>query len=214
MVGDRRAHPKGHNQRGTGKHPNGHTQRGTGKHPKGHTQRGTDMPSEGAAPEGVTPSGTGEPEGGNGVGRGQVAEIQRARMLTAMVQEVAERGAGNVSVGHVVGRSGVSRRTFYEIFDGREDCFLAAFDEAVERTARVVVPAYELSGSWRARMRGALTALLESLEYDSAMGRLLIAESLAAGPKALSGARACSSKSSPLSSRDVPKAKRVPIHQR
>jgi AcrR family transcriptional regulator/DNA-binding MarR family transcriptional regulator len=118
-------------------------------------------------------------------GRGQVSEIQRARMLTAMMQEISERGAANVSVAHVVGRSGVSRRTFYEIFEDREDCFLAAFDDALEHVGTVVVAAYEGPGSWRARIRAALTALLECLDYDPATGRLLIVESLAAGPRAL-----------------------------
>lgn len=136
-----------------------------------------------------TPS---EPVASNGheldesaLGRGRVSEIQRARMLTAMVQEIAERGAPNVSVAHVVGRSGVSRRTFYEIFEDREDCFLAAFDDALKHVAAVVIPAYETPGSWQAKIRTALTALLEHLDYDPAMGRLLIVESLAAGPKAL-----------------------------
>jgi AcrR family transcriptional regulator len=118
-------------------------------------------------------------------GRGQVAEIQRARMLTAMVQEVAERGGANVSVGHVVGRSGVSRRTFYEIFQDREDCFLAAFDEALKQVAAVVVPAYEQEGSWQAKTRAGLVALLEYLSYDPATGRLLVVESLAVGHRAL-----------------------------
>ena len=118
-------------------------------------------------------------------GRGQVAELQKARLLTAMVQEVSERGAANVSVGHVVGRSGVSRRTFYEIFDDREDCFLAAFDDGLNRVAAVVVPAFELSGMWSAGMRSALAALLDCFEHDPALGRLLIVESLAAGPGAL-----------------------------
>jgi AcrR family transcriptional regulator len=118
-------------------------------------------------------------------GHRQVAEIQRARMLTAMVQEISERGAANVSVAHVVGRSGVSRRTFYEIFEDREDCFLATFDDALEHVATVVIPAYEQPGPWRAKIRAALTALLECLDYDPATGRLLVVESLAAGPKAL-----------------------------
>ena len=118
-------------------------------------------------------------------GRGQVAELQRARLLTAMVQEVSERGAANVSVGHVVGRSGVSRRTFYEIFDDREDCFLAAFDEALQRVAAEVVSEYERSETWSAGMRSALTALLGCFEQDPALGRLLVVESLAAGPTAL-----------------------------
>jgi AcrR family transcriptional regulator len=102
-----------------------------------------------------------------------------------MVQEVSERGAASVSVAHAVARSGVSRRTFYELFDDREDCFLAAFDEALKQTAAAVVPAFQEAGSWRAKMRAALTALLESLECDPAVGRLLIVESLAAGPGAL-----------------------------
>jgi AcrR family transcriptional regulator/DNA-binding MarR family transcriptional regulator len=106
-------------------------------------------------------------------------------MLTAMVQEISERGAANVSVAHVVGRSGVSRRTFYEIFEDCEDCFLTAFDDALRGVAAVVLVAYEQPGSWQARIRAALTALLETLERDPATARLLIVESLAAGPRAL-----------------------------
>jgi AcrR family transcriptional regulator len=142
--------------------------------------------SEGAAAAGRPHPGTSEP-GANGVGseHKQVAELQRARMLTAMVQEVSGRGAANVSVAHVVARSGVSRRTFYEIFEDREDCFLAAFDETIERVAAAVVSAYQEGSSWRERVRAALTALLESLDHDPARGRLLIVESLAAGPGAL-----------------------------
>ena len=106
-------------------------------------------------------------------------------MLTAMVQEVSARGAANVSVGHVVGRSGVSRRTFYEIFDDGEDCFLAAFEESLQHAESVVVPAYETDGAWSARVRAGLAALLGFLDSDRAAARLLIVESLAAGPRAL-----------------------------
>ena len=120
-----------------------------------------------------------------GEGHKQVAELQKARLLTAMVQEVSERGAANVSVGHVVGRSGVSRRTFYEIFNDREDCFLAAFDEALHNATAVVAPAYETGGAWQTRVRAGLTALLGFLDRDRAAARLLIVESLAAGPAAL-----------------------------
>jgi AcrR family transcriptional regulator len=106
-------------------------------------------------------------------------------MLMAMVQEISERGAASVSVAHVVARSGVSRRTFYEIFEDRADCFLAAFDEALNSVRAVVVPAYEGPGSWQVKIRAALSLLLEALECDRALGRLLIVESLAAGPMAL-----------------------------
>jgi AcrR family transcriptional regulator len=120
----------------------------------------------------------------NGLGREHIADIQRARMLAAMVQECAERGVANVAVAHVVGRSGVSRRTFYEVFADREDCFLAAFDEALASVVRVVLPAFESQGRWSAKMRAALSALLGSFTTDLAKGRLLIVESLAAGQMA------------------------------
>ncbi len=106
-------------------------------------------------------------------------------MLTAMVEEAAERGAGSVTVANVVARSGVSRRTFYEIFEDREDCFLAAFDDAIEQVAQRVVPAYREQRQWGDAMRAALTQLLGSFEEDPRLGRLLVVEALGAGPRAL-----------------------------
>ena len=114
-----------------------------------------------------------------------VAEIQRARIVSAMAEVCRERGASNVSVAHVVGRAGVSRRTFYELFSDRDDCFLAAFDDAVERIGALVMPAWRGDGSWRERIRGSLVALLSFLDYDPGMGRLVIVESLGAGRSAL-----------------------------
>jgi AcrR family transcriptional regulator len=121
----------------------------------------------------------------NGPGRERVGEIQRARMLAAMADVVSERGAGDVTVAHVVGRSGVSRRTFYEIFEDREDCFLAAFDDGVAHIAGMVVPAFEGEQCWRDRVREGLAALLGFLEDESAVGRLVVVEALGAGPRVL-----------------------------
>ena len=121
----------------------------------------------------------------SGVGREKVSEIQRARILGAMTEVASERGAANVTVAHVVARSGVSRRTFYELFEDREACFLAAFDGAAARIAARAVPAYEGEKRWRDRMRAALAELLEFLDEEPEMGRLCIVESLAAGPLAL-----------------------------
>jgi AcrR family transcriptional regulator len=119
------------------------------------------------------------------VGREQVSDIQRARILAAMADVASELGAGNATVARVVARSGVSRRTYYELFADREGCFLAAFDQAVARACAVVTPAFEERGPWRAKVRAALTALLEFLDREQTMGRVLIVESLGAGPKAL-----------------------------
>jgi AcrR family transcriptional regulator len=124
-------------------------------------------------------------------GQGHVEGFQRARILGAMVEVALERGASEVTVAHVVSRAGVSRRTFYEIFSDREDCLLAALDDALERVAAVVVGAYEGEGSargvrgWRERIRTALIELLGLFDEDPGLGRLVVVESLAAGPRAL-----------------------------
>jgi AcrR family transcriptional regulator len=106
-------------------------------------------------------------------------------MLAAMVEVAAERGAANVTVAHVVARSGVSRRTFYEIFEDREACFIAAFDEAARCAGEYVLDAYGSAGKWRERIRAGLVALLEFLDAEPCMGRLLVVESLGAGAAAL-----------------------------
>lgn len=108
--------------------------------------------------------------------RERITDIQRTRMLAAVAQACAERGAANITVAHVVARAGVSRRTFYEIFDDIEGCFLAAFDDVVARASERVRPAYDMALPWRERIRAALIALLEFLEAEPFMGRLAIVE--------------------------------------
>jgi AcrR family transcriptional regulator/DNA-binding MarR family transcriptional regulator len=121
----------------------------------------------------------------NGLEREQVSDIQRARMLAAMAEVACERGAGNVTVAHIVARSGVSRRTFYEQFADREECLRAAFDTAVERIAARVVPAYERHQRWRDRIRASLQALLQFLDDEPYQGCLAIVQALGAGQAAL-----------------------------
>lgn len=128
---------------------------------------------------------------GNGINLGHatvsgcVDGIQRARILAAMAELCAEHGAANVTVAYVVARSGVSRRTFYELFSDREACFLATLDEAVEHCLRSVLPAYAAPGRWRERIRASLVALLEFLQEEPFRGRLMVVETLGAGTKAL-----------------------------
>ena len=114
---------------------------------------------------------------------GQVTEIQRARMIAAMIDTISERGRSGTTVAHVVSRSGVSRRTFYEVFEDFEDCFLAALDQSIARAAEYVREVYEPTAKWNTRIRAALISLLEFVEDEPAMGRLCILETLGAGRK-------------------------------
>lgn len=121
-------------------------------------------------------------------GHGSLAQIQRTRMLDAMVRAACEYGAANVTVAHVTRRAGVSRRTFYELFDDSQDCLLAAIDEALARARQRVSPVYHgVQGGWRAQVRAGLVALLGFLDEHPDTARLLIVEWLATGPRGLAG---------------------------
>ncbi len=121
-----------------------------------------------------------------GVEPGGVAEIQRARIITAAIEAVAELGYAGLTVAEVVLRARISRRTFYELYDDREDCFVAAFEEALARARGPVIEAYEaVGGTWRGRIEAGLLALLAFCDEQPAYARLLIVDGLAAGPAVL-----------------------------
>ena len=117
----------------------------------------------------------------------QVLDVQRARILAAMIQVVAQDGgAGAVTVARVVSRAGVSRRTFYDLFDGCEDCFLAVFEDALARASDVVRGAVQGAPSaWREQIRAGLFALLALFAEEPALGSLLVVDALGAGPEVL-----------------------------
>jgi AcrR family transcriptional regulator len=110
-----------------------------------------------------------------------VQDFQRARIVSAMVEVAAEVGYIGAAVAPVVARAGVSRRTFYELFDGREECFLAAFEWGVEQARQVVVEAYGMPRSWRDRVRQGLAALLVFLDSEPELARMCVIEALGAG---------------------------------
>ena len=90
-----------------------------------------------------------------------------------------------MTVRRVSDRAGVSNKTFYDLFSDREDCFLAAFELAVERLAGRVLPAWESEREWTARVRAALGALLGVLDDEPALRTLVFVEALGAGPRVL-----------------------------
>jgi AcrR family transcriptional regulator len=115
----------------------------------------------------------------------EVSEVQRSRVLGAARRVVSEHGYEGMSVARVTGRAGVSRRTFYDLFEDRDDCFLTLFTRAVEVARDRVVPAYESQGSWAAGVRRALAELLGLLDEEPAIGRVLLVDALRAGPRVL-----------------------------
>ncbi|HEY1596542.1 MAG TPA: TetR/AcrR family transcriptional regulator [Thermoleophilaceae bacterium] len=126
------------------------------------------------------------PRGPHRLAREEVLASQRARMLEAMAHAVAAKGYAATTVADVVGGAGVSRKTFYEHFQDKEDCFLAAFDAGVGVLVNAVERAtLEACGEWRDHIRAGVRAYLATLASVPDFARTFLIEVLAAGPHAL-----------------------------
>jgi AcrR family transcriptional regulator len=123
--------------------------------------------------------------GPNGLPRGQVTEIQRSRMLAAAVEAVDEVGYARMTVAQVISRARVSRKTFYDVFADREDCFLAAFEQALAQAEILAREAYERETGWRDGVRSALARLLMFMDAEPGVAKLCVVEALAAGDRVL-----------------------------
>lgn len=119
--------------------------------------------------------------------REAVAESQRRRILQAMIEVVSEKGYPDTRVVDVIGLAGVSRKTFYELFTSKEDCFLATYDVLLGNLLEDTAKGYESNpGSpWAERVAAALGELLKHLAEHPDEARFAIVEVLAAGPRAL-----------------------------
>src|SRR5580693_5873778 len=118
-----------------------------------------------------------------------VEEMQRRRLLLAMQELAGEVGLARATVGQVCKRSRMSRRTFYELFEDRDDCFLAALDQALELIGECVLPVWEQGGRWRDRVRAGLEALLGLFDAQPQLARLCVVETLTGGPVVLARRR-------------------------
>ena len=89
-------------------------------------------------------------------------EVQRARVLEAMAEAMAERGAGgaDVTVADVIMRAGVSAAAFHEAFADREACMLAAFELGVSRARASMIAAYDSELRWLDAIKDGLAAFL------------------------------------------------------
>src|ERR1044072_609423 len=115
-----------------------------------------------------------------------VRAIQRERLLAAMVKTVTEIGYNTLTVQNVLTRAGISRPTFYEQFEDKEDCFLAAFDAAAARMqGRLEAAVADAGTSWRERLRSGIAELLRFIVEEPEEARMVIVEARASSPAGL-----------------------------
>lgn len=110
---------------------------------------------------------------------------KRQAILDGMLEAVGAEGYERTSVRTVLDRTGVYRQAFYDNFTDKDDCYLQAFEAGVERVESQVLGAADGQEAWTSQLRTGLAALLDFLEGEPDVGRALIVEVHAAGPKAL-----------------------------
>ncbi len=111
--------------------------------------------------------------------------IQRSRLLAAAVGTVEQFGYAHTTVEQITSRARVSRRTFYELFENREACLAALFEDVVA-TIEQEIAAADLEGAgWRERVRGGLGAILAFFDREPALARVCVVQALRGGPEVL-----------------------------
>jgi AcrR family transcriptional regulator len=118
-----------------------------------------------------------------------VADSQRTRMLDAVARVVAHKGYSDTTVADVIALAGVSRRTFYEMFPGIEDCYLAAYEHGMGQVLGAIREAVSRlpKADWRSRTRAAIEAYLGALAALPDAAWAYTIEVQGAGRRALQG---------------------------
>jgi AcrR family transcriptional regulator len=122
------------------------------------------------------------PRGRHGLPRELVEQSQRERLLSAVVRVTAAKGYQETTVADVLEAAGVGRESFYELFDDKQDCFLAAYSVLIDDLEAKVTKAYRQPGPWPERARRGLAALLEWFAADPNVAQVTMVEMAAVGP--------------------------------
>src|SRR5438309_1508638 len=135
------------------------------------------------------------PRGPHGLSREEVELSQRARLLQAATDAVADQGYVKTTVADILSRAGVSRATFYQLFRDKDDCFQAAYRANAEFVAAVMTAELEQlrasgKGDPLARLERVLDVYLTALWSAPALARVFLVEVYAAGPAAIAVRRA------------------------
>lgn len=122
------------------------------------------------------------PRGPHRLPRKVVVDHQRQRLLSGAARALAEHGYAAMSVEHVLVNAGVSRTTFYENFDNKRECVLAAHEEVFGRLSGELAGACAAESQWPRKVAKAIGAAIEFVMRAPEDARLLSIEAVAADP--------------------------------
>jgi AcrR family transcriptional regulator len=122
------------------------------------------------------------PPGRHGLPREFVAHNQRERLIAGLAEAIAEHGYTGTTIAHVTRHAAVSRRTFYEHFASKDECFVAAYDTVMAELRERVGQAFEEESDWPRAVKAGIAAMLGFLAAEPNLARLCMVEALVAGP--------------------------------
>ncbi|HEX5761724.1 MAG TPA: TetR/AcrR family transcriptional regulator [Solirubrobacterales bacterium] len=122
------------------------------------------------------------PPGRHGLPREFVAHNQRERLIAGIAEAIAENGYSGTTIAHITRAAAVSRRTFYEHFPSKDDCFVAAYEAVMGELQERVSEAFDSEEDWPEAIKAGIAAMLEFLASEPSLARLCMVEALVAGP--------------------------------
>jgi len=123
------------------------------------------------------------PRGRHGLSPEFVAQNQRQRLINGLTQGLYEVGYQKTTVSLIGQRAAVSKSDFYKHFESKDECFVAAYDAAIERIrGQLVAACDEADGqAWSQHMSDAIEALLKLFAAEPALASIALVEGLRAG---------------------------------
>jgi AcrR family transcriptional regulator len=123
------------------------------------------------------------PRGRHGLPPEFVARNQRERLIAGLTQALYEVGYQKTTVSIIGRRAAVSKSDFYKHFESKDDCFIAAYDAAVERIRGHLLAACESAQGkdWTGRVAVGIDALLNQFDAEPAVASVVLVEGLRAG---------------------------------
>jgi AcrR family transcriptional regulator len=122
------------------------------------------------------------PAGRHGFSREQVEHNQRERLIAGLAAAVAEKGYRAVTITDITKQARVSRRVFYANFDGKDECFLAAFEVVAGHVRELAAEATAEAEDWPSQAVAAARVVLAFFAAEPDLASLCLVESQAAGP--------------------------------
>lgn len=116
-------------------------------------------------------------------------KTHRSRLLEGMAVVVARKGFADTTIGDIVAEAAVSRRTFYEHFESKAQCFVALYVAASHNALKVLREAIDPAHDWEEQVERALGAYLASMASNPVLLRTLFVEILGLGAEGLAARR-------------------------